>query len=78
MYTAVKGIYEQGKLTFTETPPEVEKSEVIVLFMKDKMTSDNADRAERKTGVTLGSLSGKGYRIPEDFNDPLSDLENYM
>lgn len=31
-------------------------------------------RAEKGTGVRLGSLAGQGYRIPDDFNDPLDDL----
>lgn len=31
MYTAIKGIYENGVLTMTETPPKVKKSEVVVL-----------------------------------------------
>jgi hypothetical protein len=33
MYTAVKGTYENGVLTFDETPPAVRKSEVVVLFL---------------------------------------------
>ena len=31
-----------------------------------------------KKGVKLGSLAGKGYRIPENFNDPLDDLIDYQ
>lgn len=36
MYTAVKGTYENGVLTLEETPPTVEKSEVVVLFMNEE------------------------------------------
>jgi hypothetical protein len=32
----------------------------------------------KKTGVRLGSLVGKGYSIPDDFNEPLDDLKDYM
>ncbi|KQS25337.1 hypothetical protein [Dyadobacter sp. Leaf189] len=78
MYTAVKGIYEKGRLTFIESPPAVEKSEVVVLFMKEQATVESVNPTGRKAGVVLGSLSGKGYSIPEDFNDPLSDLDEHM
>jgi hypothetical protein len=78
MYTAVRGIYEKGKLTFTERPPEVEKSEVVVLFMKPDVSGNHQKVDDGKKGVNLGSLADKGYSIPENFNDPLSDLEDYM
>lgn len=68
MYTAIKGIYENGVLTMTETPPKIKKSEVVILFMNDSDTPK---------GVKLGSLEGK-YSIPEDFNEPLEDLKEYM
>lgn len=58
MYTAVKGIYENGKLTLTETPPEIEKSEVVVLFMQPDHTET---QGKEDRGITLGSLAGKGY-----------------
>ncbi len=29
-------------------------------------------------GVKLGSLAGKGFSIPDDFNEPLDDLKDYM
>lgn len=69
MYTAIKGIYENGVLTMTETPPKVKKSEVVILFMNDVDTP--------KKGVKLGGLEGK-YSIPDDFNEPLDDLQEYM
>lgn len=70
MYTAIKGIYENGVLTFTETPPPVKKSQVVVLFMDENQQSQTRDKQPRK-GVILGSLADKGYSIPDDFNDPL-------
>ena len=69
MYTAIKGIYENGVLTMTETPPQIKKSEVVILFMNDADTP--------KKGVKLGSLEGK-FSIPDDFNEPLDDLKEYM
>ncbi|WP_428657363.1 hypothetical protein [Runella sp.] len=69
MYTAIKGIYENGVLTMTETPPQVKKSEVVILFMNDSEAP--------KKGVKLGSLEDK-YSIPDNFNEPLDDLKEYM
>lgn len=75
MYTAVKGIYENGVLTFIETPPAIKKSEVVVLFMDEGKQTNPPQKGK---GITLGSLVGKGYHIPDNFNDPLEDLKDYM
>ncbi|MCF0065514.1 hypothetical protein MUK70_23900 [Dyadobacter chenwenxiniae] len=77
MYTAVKGIYENGVLKFTETPPSVEKSEVVILFM-DKQEESEFPGKKPKPGVVLGSLANKGLKIPDDFNNPLDDLNDYI
>lgn len=61
MYPAVKAIYENGHITFQEEPPTKEKTNVIVMFIKEE--------SEKPIGVKLGSLVGKGYQIPEDFNE---------
>jgi len=75
MYTAVKGTYENGVLTFDETPPAVRKSEVVILFI-DSEKSQSPEKMSR--GVRIGSLAQRGYRIPDDFNAPLDDLNGYM
>lgn len=75
MYTAVKGIFENGVLTLEETPPTVEKTDVVVLFMSEEKATAPENVAK---GVRIGSLAGKGYQIPEDFNTPLDDLADYM
>ncbi|WP_138482672.1 hypothetical protein [Dyadobacter bucti] len=77
MYTAIKGIYENGVLTFTETPPTTRKSEVVVLFMEEATKSHTEPNSPKK-GVVLGSHANKGYSIPDDFNQPLDDLKDYM
>ena len=77
MYTAIRGIYENGVLKFTETPPSIEKSEVVVLFMEEEKREQSAGNVQ-KSGVILGSLAGQGYRIPDDFNNSLEDLNDYM
>lgn len=77
MYTAVKGIYENGVLKFTETPPSIEKSEVVILFM-DEQNENEFSEKKAKSGVVLGSLANKGFEIPDNFNNPIDDLNDYM
>lgn len=72
MYTAIKGIFKDGKVILQETPPTTESTEVVVMFMKTTETQNI------KQGVRLGSLEGQGYSIPDDFNEPLEDLKDYM
>jgi hypothetical protein len=74
MYSAIKAIYENGQIILQETPPTTEKTNVIVMFIKEEST------VIKKTskGVKIGSLAGKGYRIPGNFNEPLEDLNEYM
>ncbi|GAB3640050.1 hypothetical protein [Spirosoma arcticum] len=73
MYTAINGIYENGQLTLTERPPTTRRTKVVILFLDEPA----ADSIATGPGVRLGSLAGK-YRIPDDFNAPLDDLNEYM
>ena len=72
MLTSIKGIYENGRLTLLEPAPNVEKAEVLVTFLEEAGNNYSAKR-----GVKLGSLEGK-YSLPDDFNDPIDDLNEYM
>lgn len=74
MYTAIKAIYENGLIIFQEQPPTTEKTNVIVMFIKDELESGENPHK----GVRIGSLAEKGYNIPDDFNAPLDDLKEYM
>lgn len=76
MYTAVNGIYEDGQLVLTERPPTTRKTRVVVLFLDEKAAIDGLSKEPAK-GVRLGSLEGK-YSVPDNFNDPLEDLSEYM
>lgn len=69
MYTSINGIYEDGKFILLETPPTREKSRVIITFISE----EKAESVKRR----LGGLEGK-VSIPDDFNDRLEDLEEYM
>jgi hypothetical protein len=72
MLTTVKGVYDNGKITLTEEPPIKEKkADVIVTFLPEQQsTSSNLKRV-------LGGLEGK-ISVPDDFNEPLEDLKDYM
>lgn len=74
MYTAINGIYENGQFVLTETPPTSKKTKVVIMFMEEVETLPK----KQKKGVKLGSLARKGYNIPDDFNEPLADLKDYM
>ncbi len=73
MYAAIKAIYENGRIIFSEKPPTTEKTNVIVMFIDESVNIENHHK-----GVTIGSLAGKGYHIPDDFNEALDDLTEYM
>jgi hypothetical protein len=75
MYTAIKGIYENGQIVLQETPPTTKKSQVVVMFINEQ-ESQPVENLHK--GVRIGSLAGKGYNIPDDFNEPLDDLKEYM
>ncbi|GAB3795280.1 hypothetical protein GCM10028819_11070 [Spirosoma humi] len=75
MYTAVNGIYENGQLTLTERPPTNRRTKVVILFLDESVTDTTV--AGSSAGVRLGSWEGK-YNIPDDFNAPLDDLNDYM
>jgi len=47
-----------------------------VLFMEEQ--KNEVAVRNPKGGVVLGSLSEKGFNIPDDFNDPLEDFNDYM
>ena len=73
MYSAVKGIYENGTLRLLEPAPDVNKSEVLVMFLTEAKSSLNEIR---KPGglLRLLKLEGKKLSIPDDFNDSIDDL----
>jgi len=76
MYTAIKGIYDNGQIILQEIPPTTRTMKVLVTFLED----EEAGLTERQPGslLRLGALQGKNYNIPDDFNNPLDDLKEYM
>jgi hypothetical protein len=70
MLTAIKGYYEKGQIIMKEEAPVQSKTEVIITFL----TEDNATTTGKRIP---GGLKGK-VSIPDDFNEPLDDLKDYM
>lgn len=71
MLTTIKGIYNQGKVILHEEPPVQTTTEVMVTFLTDKKPENL--QSKRK----LGGLEGK-VTLPDDFNEPIDDLKDYM
>ena len=70
MLQTVKGYFEKGQIILTEEAPVHSKTDVIVTFL----SSD----AEVKKGKRIpGALKGL-VSTPDDFNEPLDDLKDYM
>lgn len=74
MYTAIKGIYENGKIIFTEEPPVKSKAEVVITFLTGQ---EMKEEKQPKKKIKIGLLEGK-IKLPSDFNEPLDDLKDYM
>jgi hypothetical protein len=70
MLTTIKGYYDHGQIVLEETPPVKNKTEVMVTFLDE----DNVTVASKRK---LGGLEGK-VTLPDDFNEPLDDLKEYM
>ena len=70
MLTTIKGYYEEGKVVFEEMPQVTEKTEVLVTFLP---FTENKGRGK----IRLGTLEGR-ITVPEDFNEPLDELKEYM
>ncbi|MCP9762564.1 DUF2281 domain-containing protein [Lacihabitans soyangensis] len=71
MLATVKGIYENGRITLEETPPSLERSEVLVTFTKVRASSQ---KKKREFGIGKGIVKN----MSADFDEPLDDLKEYM
>jgi len=69
MLTAIKGYYEKGKIIMKEEAPVQSKTDVIITFL----TEDVKTAGKRIPGGLKGKVS-----LPDDFNEPLDDLKDYM
>jgi hypothetical protein len=71
MLTTIKGYYDHGQIILEETPPVKTKTGVIVTFLTEEVAENQPPKRK------LGGLEGK-VTIPDDFNEPLDDLKDYM
>ena len=63
MYRAINGIYEDGKLFLTETPPTTKESKVIILFMKEVEEKPLAGKR------ISDRIKKSGDSLPNDLNE---------
>jgi hypothetical protein len=77
MYTGINGIFENGQVILEEAPPTTQKTRVVVMFMNEDVSKKTT---KRKPGSLkrLGDLMGKNFNLPDNFNEPLDDLKEYM
>lgn len=71
MLTTIEGIYENGHVVFKEEPPLKKKAKVLITFMED------AEQGNQPSERPLGTMKGT-IKMSDDFNDPISDLKEYM
>ena len=71
MLTTIKGYYDHGQIVLEETPPVKTKTEVMVTFLTGETAKNQSPKRK------LGGLEGK-VTIPDDFNEPLGDLKDYI
>jgi hypothetical protein len=77
MYTGINGIFENGQVILEEAPPTTQKTRVVVMFMNEDVSHKSAKRTPGSL-KRLGELMGKKFSLPENFNEPLDDLKEYM
>jgi len=70
MLTAIKGYYEKGKIIMKEKATVQSKTDVIITFLTE---DDKKAPGQRVPGGLKGRVS-----LPDDFNEPLDDLKDYM
>lgn len=75
MYTSISGLFENGQLTLLERAPTSKKSKVVITFLEEVDVPESASHKPAKR--RLGGLEGK-ITLPDDFNEPLDDLTEYM
>ena len=71
MFATIKGYYEEGQIFLEEDAPVESKTEVIITFLTEG--AKNKDIQKRVPGGLKGKVA-----IPDNFNEPLDDLKDYM
>jgi Protein of unknown function (DUF2281) len=71
MLTTIEGVYENGRVVFNEIPPFKKKAKVFITFLEDSEATTKLKK--RPFGTLKGTIT-----VPDDFNEPLDDLKDYM
>jgi hypothetical protein len=77
MYTGINGIFENGQVILEEAPPTNQKTRVVVMFMSEDISKKSAKRTPGSL-KRLGDMMGRKFSLPDNFNEPLEDLKEYM
>jgi len=72
MITAIRGYYDEGKVILIEKPPVKARTEVVVTFLTDE-SKPPINSLKRMPGGLKGKVT-----IPDDFDEPLDDLNEYI
>lgn len=70
MSVTIKAYYENGEVKLTEPAPTEENVPVTVIFPEP-------ERLLKKNEIRFGSLTGK-ISVPNNFDDEIEDLKEYM
>ncbi|MBC8153625.1 MAG: DUF2281 domain-containing protein [Bacteroidetes bacterium] len=70
MLTTIEATFENGQIIWNEPPPGQTKRKVLITFLED---AAGPISQRRKAGSLKGKIS-----VPDDFNEPLEDLKDYM
>lgn len=74
MLTTVRGTYENGKVILDEPLPTPYAKVIVTVLEEEKIDEEKAPKKPRRQfGIMKGSVT-----LPDDFNEPLDDLKNYM
>jgi hypothetical protein len=71
MLTTIEGIYENGRVIFDEIPPIKNRTKIFVTFLENE--TNHLKLKKRPFGTLKGTIT-----VPNDFNEPLEDLKDYM
>ena len=72
MLTSVLANFENGEIIWVEKPPKVKNTKVVVTFLEEEVFEK-----EQNLARGFGQFKGKAA-IPDNFNDPIEDLKDYM
>ncbi len=70
MPVVIKGIFENGKVKLVEPAPTKENVPVTITFPE-------SEKLLKKNEVKFGSLAGK-ISVPENFDDEINEMKEYM